>query len=258
MFCGMKYTGSITSGAPGAQAYFNNKVGDYRFQALGGIYLPGILNYDTQDFGNLLVDGSPQKNTQNNKYGVSFNLLNTYTGTQFRLSWIQSNQIAETQLNARGHQIANIFYAGADFKLSPNWNLKLTRTDQFGFTSSGETLPDGVRVDLPGTNIHFSNTSAEIRYLAGHSDTLALAYTLYQYTMDLDYPLSSPDLSNGINGSGFFKLSRHSVAGSWRHDWDSGFFTVLQASYTYVNHGYAGARHPVNAFALGLRLGFTL
>lgn len=257
MFCGMKYTTSVTGGAPGAQTYFNNKYGDYRFQALAGVYLPNTLNYDTKDFGNYVLDGSPQKNDKNLKYGLSFNLLNVQSGTQLRLSWVHGDQHATSDLYSTGQQRSDMTYAGLEMNLAPRLNLRLSRTDYFGSIRTQDQFDPEYSWNGVLSNVHFSNSTVELRYLVNQSNMFALAYTLYQYNIDnQDLPVALVE-GSGIWGDGYFALNRQQVSASWRHDWDSGLFSIAQVSYTDLINGYNGARYKANSLAAGLRVGFT-
>jgi hypothetical protein len=256
-FCGMRYTATVTGGAPGAQTYFNQKLGEYRFQALAGVYQPNAFNYDNEEFGNYLLDGSPQKNTKNLKYGLSFNLLNVNNGTQLRLSWIHADQQAVTDLLSLGYQNSEMFYAGLEFYLAPKLKMRLTRTDHIGGIRIQDQFIPKESWNGALSNVHFSNTTIDVRYLIDQRNTLALAHTLYQFNIDnkdLPRPLVE---TYGTYSDGYFMLKRQQTSVSWRHDLDNGLFSIIQLSYTDLVNGYDGGRYKANAMTVGLRVGVT-
>lgn len=255
-FCSMRYTTTIAGGAPGFQTYLNNKYGNYRLQTIGGVYFPSWANYDTQDFGNFSLDGSPQKTDRHLKYGISFNLLNVDTGSSARFSWIQTKQKAQSDLLTDGSQISNMTYAALNFNVTPRLSLKLSRTDFFGTIGLNDQFPAEYSWNGATQKTHFNNSTAEIRYSLNQRNTLALAYSLYQYGINnQNIPAPLYDSANIVDGK-FFMLDRQQVSTSWRYDWDSGFFAIVQLSYTNLINGYNDGRYKANAVAAGLRLGF--
>lgn len=256
-FCSLKYTTTVTGGAPGLQTYLNNKYGNYRLQTIGGIYFPGFANYETLDFGNFDLDGSRQKNEKHLKYGLSLNLLNVDTGTNFRFSWIQSKQYAQSESLSEGTQISNMTYLAIGFNLSQKLTLKLTRSDFFGTINITDQFPTDFSWSGAIQKTHFSNTTAEVRYNINQKNTVALAYSLYQYGIN-NYNIPPPLFeSASITDGKFFMLDRQQVSVSWRHDWDSGFFAIAQLSFTNLINGYNDGRYRANAMAAGLRVGFV-
>lgn len=255
-FCSARYTTTVTGGAPGFQTYLNNKYGNYRLQTIGGVYFPGLANYDTEDFGNFSLDGSPQKNDRHLKYGVSLNLLNVDTGTTARFSWIQTKQQAQSDLMTVGDQLSNMTYAALSFNLTPRLSVKLTRSDFFGSIMLADQFPAQYSWNGATQKTHFSNSTAEMRYTLNQRNTLAVAYSLYQYGINnFDIPPPLYDSYNISNGK-FFMLDRQQISTSWRYDWDSGFFAIAQLSYTSLINGYNDGRYKSNAMAAGLRIGF--
>jgi hypothetical protein len=255
-FCSMRYTTTVTGGAPGFQTYFNNKYGNYRIQTIGGVYLPNIANYETEDFGNFILDGSPQKNNKHIKLGLSFNVLNVDTGTSARLSWIQSRQQAQSELFSEGTQISNMLYVGLSFNVTPSMSIKLTRNDFFGSIYINDQFPEQYTWTGSTQKTNFSNSTAELRFALNQRNTLSFAYSLYQYGIkNYDIP---PGLfaSYQIGDGKFFALNRQQLSTSWRYDWDSGLFAIAQLSYTNVINGYNDGRYKANAMAAGIRIGF--
>jgi hypothetical protein len=256
-FCSMQYTTTVTGGAPGFQTYLNNKYGSYRLQTIGGLYFPGLANYDTEDFGNFSLDGSAQKNNKHLKYGLSLNLLNVDTGTTARFSWIQTKQQARSDLLSVGDQISNMTYAALNFNLTPRVSVKLTRSDFFGSIMLDDQFPAEFSWNGATQKTHFSNTTAEMRYSVNPRNTLAVAYSLYQYGIN-NFDIPSPLFdSYNISDGKFFMLDRQQISTSWRYDWDSGVFAIVQLSYTNLINGYNDGRYRSNAMAAGLRLGFV-
>jgi hypothetical protein len=255
-FCSMRYTTTVTGGAPGFQTYFNNKYGSYRVQTIGGVYLPNIANYETEDFGNFRLDGSPQHNNKHMKLGLSLNVLNVDTGTSARLSWIQSRQQAQSELLSEGKQISNMLYMGLDLNLMPRLSLKLTRNDFFGSININDQFSDEETWTGALQKTNFSNSTAEFRYTINQRNTLALAYSLYQYGITNHNTPANLMTSFQIGDGKFFALNRHQISSSWRYDWDSGLFSIVQLSYTNVVNGYNDGRYRANAIAAGLRIGF--
>lgn len=256
-FCSMRYTTTISGGAPGLQTYLNNQYGSYRLQTIAGVYMPTIANYDKNDFGNIVVDGSPQMTDKNLKYGISLNLLNIDNGTDIRFSWIQTKQRALSALLTEGRQVSNITYAAMSFNATPRVNIKISRSDYFGTLNIEDNFPPGISWTGVIGNIHFSNSTAELRYNANQKNTLALAYSLYQFrASNKNIPLAVTEMTTITDGK-FFMLDRHQISGSWRYDWDSGVFAIAQLSYTNVINGYLDGRYKANALAAGLRVGYV-
>jgi len=255
-FCSLRFTSTVTGGAPGFQTYFNNKYGKYRVQTIGGVYIPGFANYEVREFGNFTLDGSPQRNDKHIKLGLSLNLLNVDSGTTIRLSWIQSRQQAQSERLSEGTQISNMTYAGLNFNVTSRLSLKLTRSDYFGSININDQFPFEYTWTGSTQKIHFSNSTAELRYSLNQRNTFAIAYSQYKYGINnFNIP---PGLfqSYQITDGKFFALDRQQISASWRYDWDSGLFAIAQLSYTNVTNGYNDGRYKANALAAGLRVGF--
>jgi outer membrane receptor for ferrienterochelin and colicin len=148
-------------------------------------------------------------------------------------------------------------YAAFETNLSSKLNFRLSRSDYFGSITTEDEFDPSYSWNGVISNIHFSNTTAELRYLLNQRNMFALAYTIYQYNIDnKDLPAALIENSD-VWGNGYFMLNRQQASASWRHDWDSGLFSIAQISYTSLINGYNGGRYKADSLAAGLRVGFT-
>ncbi len=255
----------VTGGAPGAQAYTNSELGDYRIQTLIGLYNPLWLNYAPLEFGNLVPPGN-YAITSNKKIGFNLNAINTYSGLEFKFSYIRANQSAYSappDWSMTSQQKQDMYYVGMSFPIASN--LKLTLTQSY------RTLNQTARTDqgfscLPQT---YCNYNAEIKYRS------KVAEVIYQYDAKnqigasysnanirlgqyfYDNPITTLLESDPDN----YHISTRLAGLTWRHDWSKGVFTILEYIHSNALFAYSSQFDSPQLFysfgnAVGFRLGY--
>jgi hypothetical protein len=253
-----------SGGAPGVQSYVNLDLSqNYNLQALVGVYNPLVLNYASDEFAQWIP--SPQYQVKkNNKVGGSLNLFNTWTGTEYRLSWLHSQQSAyspESDFLGTTNQSTDLIYAGVNFALNGQAQLQLTRTQQYlsnDCTAVYQSKCDDHLKDTRSTN------TLKLLYHFTNKDVLGASFSRHQIRSQL-----GTNAASGIQWDNDFYREHHNGWGvAWRHQWTPQVFTAVQLqladqSLGYSSNGYIGLKLPANSgiyassgSALGVRLAY--
>lgn len=264
-FCVVNSTSSTIKSAPGIQTYVNTVTGSYKLQSLIGIYRPLFANYNTRGFGEDVV--SDMRVINNNKYGASFNAIDLTTGTEFRLSYLHSQQTANfimpSDPTERKDLVSNVGYVGVSTYLTPLINLRLS---QFKSTANVDSkFPEGYLKpgdDLPDIFNTFGRKRvskvAELNYQQTARDVISFAYSRYNVhdsylSVSQDPP---PNTSHQYNAYIYeYKIISKSIA--WRHEWQQNIFTVIQATFSALTQP-VDATNTIQSHSTGRALGFRL
>ena len=241
--------------APALQVYVNLDEGDYQVQGIAGIFRPRALGYAPREFGTAILP--PHVNiTQNHKQGLSLNVLNKASSTEWRLSWMGLDQrlfdpqaaisfpeyAAGTQMNYR--QKAGTFFAGVSWQLSPRLRSRLTHMHNALKAHCELLTPQAA----PACEIRVrkKSTVLELNYQPAAADTVSLAV--------LKFPFSQSQV---------YKKTNQTVSASWRRDWSRHWFTALQWSQSratvFYNDDFSTMSYlpgTNSAWAAGIRSGY--
>ena len=191
------------------------------------------------------------------------NLFNTWTGTEYRLSWLHSQQSAyspESNFLATTDQSTDLIYAGVNFALNGQAQLQLTRTQQY-LSNHCTAVYQEKCGDLKDTR---STNTIKLLYHFTNKDVLGASYSRHQISSQL-----------GINaGSGitwdndFYRENHNGWCLAWRHQWTPQVFTAVQLQLADQSLGYSPSKYadwcvPTNTgmfnssgSALGVRLAY--
>jgi hypothetical protein len=234
-FCRSPILNEISRGAAGLQAYKSWLKGDYLIDGLIGFYQPMIDNQDHS----LAAYKAVGRTVESDKYGVSVNVMQLSTGSQIRASWLH-NYIAQN--DDTGSHTAyqrrmdyDTYYLAGETTVKESLTVRLSVAAYVG-SQTNPYYP----YDWLGTS-----TTLEGIYAITPKDTIAGAVS--NYTNDTKYA-QTPNKVQTLN------VPSYSVA--WRHNFDDGYFGVLQATQSVDDYTLtSGANTLKEGVAVGLRLG---
>ena len=268
-FCVVDTTSAAIKAAPGLQAYINTLIGSYKIQSLVGIYRPLFGNFNPKEFSEFV---SPDlRVVVNKKYGASINAIDLNAGTEVRLSYLRSDQMAnEIMLNdptQRLDQTTDIAYAAISAYVTSLINVRLSRFQSrghvdykfpIGYAKPGDYYPD---VFETFDRKRISNV-IELNYQHSARDVISLAYSQYDVSdtyqsIRQESPSDPPHYLEASN----IKYKNISQSIAWRRDWQKGVFTVVQATFADLAYPLTNSTTSLYAHstgrALGLRLGYS-
>lgn len=267
-FCVVNSTSAAIKSAPGIQTYIKAVTGSYKVQSLIGIYRPLFGNYDTRGFGEDVV--SEIHIINHTKYGASFNAIDLNTGTEFRLSYLRSQQTANyvppSDPTERKDLVSDVGYVGISTYLTPAINLRLS---QFRSTTNVDSkFPEGYI--KPGDDLsdvfhtfgrERTSTVAELNYQQAARDVISFAYSLYNvHDRYVTISHSPPPITADQYNSYIYRYKIISKSIAWRHDWQKNIFTVIQATFSALTQPVDTTdtlQSHSTGRALGLRLGYS-
>lgn len=256
-FCVTPQFRDVSGGSPGVQMVTNTQWHDYQIQTLAGLYNPLLLNYAPKEFGNVVP--SPQYSvTSNKKIGFNVNILDLNTSIEARISFLQARQEAyspEANLLGSFKQVYDLWYVGLNIPTpNPNLSFRITHVmqDQHG-TCRSSVARLASSCNLNSESQKYSS-SAQASYKSGSKNLFSFGFSESSIKSQSDF--FTPDLQvfTHLEDQFYFKLQQASAA--WRHDWEDGFFTVLQYIKAKQNSGQLNIRNPSDGYAIGLRLGY--
>ncbi len=260
-FCVGRFNNSATASAPALQVYAKVDVNEYQVQAVAGLYRPKALGWDRREFSNLFIADSATV-LQNKKHALSVNAVNTATSTEWRLSWIGSDQrlfdsalvqindaasFPATQLHYR--QAVSTYFAGVSWQLAPRLRSRVTH-----FRSSLQAhceLLNPAAGEPCANQFYRASTVWELGYQLSPIDVLSLALAHYdlRQTEMLDVQV--------------YEARSRNQSLAWRRDWGRGWFTSTQLTWTQGSVPYNNKPRQTpyipgtsSAWGLGLRVGY--
>lgn len=268
-FCIVHTTSAAIKSAPGIQAYVNTLMGSYKVQSLVGVYRPLFGNFNTTEFGE---DVSPNLRViGNNKYGASVNAIDLNSGTELRLSYLNSDQMANkivpTDPTRRVDQTSEVTYAAISTYITPLINLRLSHFKSkahvdhkfpAGYAKPGDYYPDLFDIFDRKRN----SKVLELNYQHTNRDVISYAYSRYDVSdsyQSIRQLIYSEKLHYYAPVNIKFNNTSHSIA--WRRDWQKGIFTIVQATFADLTHPLTAETTTLYSHstgrALGLRLGYS-
>lgn len=270
-FCVLDTTSAAIKSAPGVQAYINTLVNSYKVQSLVGVYRPMFGNFNTSEFSeyvdpDLRVIG-------NKKYGASMNAIDLNTGTEFRLSYLHSDQMANEIMpndpTRRLDQTTDVGYVAISTYITPLINLRLSHfksrahvdyTFPVGYAKPGDYYPD--IFDTFGRER--TSKVLELNYQHTARDVISFAYSSYD-VFDRYQSIRQEAPSGALRYFTPTKIQYNNTSQSiaWRRDWQANFFTIVQATFAHLTQPLSDSTSTTTSYthsagrALGLRLGYS-
>lgn len=249
-FCTVRTTDLATGAAPGLQAYLITQWGGYNLQGAFGLFRPMAFNYDRTEFTNAVLQPGSYVN-YNHKLALSLNAVNVQTGTEFRLSYQDTDQeatISQPRPSSpyQQRQKAGLFYLAGSWYASKSVNLRVTHLK----SDLDYTCIRAVTLTCLG-NVWKSSNTFEITYDAAPVDKFVIGYSLYKLVSGFGSSGTGFVLANDLN------FRHKAVSLAWRRDWAKGFYSVVQFSKSNVWQ-QAGNFRPNEAkgHGLGLRIAY--
>lgn len=259
-FCTDRFTSLATASAPALQVYTHVDVGDYQVQGLLGWYRPKALGYEPREFSGLVLADSARV-TQNRKQVLSLNAINSETATEWRLSWIGTDQrlfesafMQMAPLPAPASQLAyeqrvSTYFAGVSWLLAPQLRSRLTHLR--GHIRGVCELMNPAAGEPCANQFHKSSSVWELSYQLDPSDVLSLAISQHGVR------------HRGEQGVPVYQARNRAVSLGWRRDWPGGWFNAWQLTRSmawvpYQHRPWEQSYLPgrASAWGLGLRAGY--
>lgn len=256
-FCVTPQFRDVSGGAPGIQVVTNTHWHNYQVQTLAGFYDPLFLNYAPKEFGNLVP--SPQYSvTSNKKAGFNVNILDLTTSVETRISFLQAQQDAyspEAHLLGTTKQAYDLWYLGLNIPTrNPNLSVRLTHVLQNQKSTCRSNVAQLASACNRNSNSQKHSSSAQVSYRNGTQNLFSFGISETEIKNQSDF--FTPDLQVFTHLEDQFYIKFQQASAAWRHDWDGGFFTVIQYMKAKQNNGQLGIRNPSDGYAVGLRLGY--
>jgi hypothetical protein len=260
-FCTSQNASEASGGAPGVQVYANTAFGEYRAQAMAGIYRPLLFNYNVKEFSNMTFQRFHVD--VNEKRGVSLSVLDTQSSTEFRIGLLaakQSARVGQKYVNEvdRVDQTYGITFAGVSFYPLPRLNVRLQTLSHDMTAAQWSPIGSVWPHYKNGSELMRRSNVAELNFQYSAQDVWAFAISQYSFdniSISTNYPMV------GYTRLAQFPYLLTSTSASWRHDWRKGMYTSAQWTY---NKGRAAAFQIPDqsamayrgAHGVGLRLGY--
>jgi hypothetical protein len=258
-FCTVRTTEQATGAAPGAQLHTNWSAGAWMWQALIGTYNPLLLDYDEKEFNNTpLRDASFV--ASNRKHGISVNAVHLPTGAEFRLSYLETEQLgrykpSQNALFYDKPQDVDLIYAGLSLPLHPRLQVRVTQLDS---RLNSRFYPS----DSPAWIFDYTylreSTTAELYWKLNEQDTLGIGFS--KYSADEKTVITRKiDVNEKLQRrASSFTNELWSV--SWRRDWSRKVYTAIQWSESQSENivvltGSPATTQLANGDGIGIRLG---
>lgn len=234
-FCRSPILNEISRGAAGVQTYKSWLAGDYLIDGLVGYYQPMIDNQDHS----LAAYKAVGRTVESDKYGVSVNVMQLSTGSQIRASWLHNWLVQNDDTGSRSayqrRMDYDTYYLAGETTVKERLTVRLSIAAYVGDQTNPAYLYNWL-----GTS-----TTLEGLFAITPKDTLAGAVS--NYTNDTKYAQTPNKVQT-------LKVPSYSL--SWRHNFDEGYFGIVQATYSGDNYKLTnGTLTEKEGVAVGLRLG---
>jgi len=250
-FCSTPIIKLATASAPGLQAYTNLHWGRYQVQALAGLYKPRLFNYEPREFSDLVLAPNDRV-THNTKLGLTLNAIDLYTSTEWRLSWIFTDQKASLSANdahpfpALITHKAHLLFGGLSWQVSARTRARITHMRSDLKATINVQTPPEIEPLVFHPRVFKASTVLELNYQHSAQDILSLSFSKYPFEERHAYEWHHKAISVG-----------------WRRDWSPRWYTAVQLSHAKNRVPYSiypdfvpAGRH--SAHAVGVRVGFKL
>ena len=245
----------VTGGAPGAQIFASDNVGDYLLQGQVGIYRPLEFNYAPKEYGNLIPSKSFEVKT-NRKAGFNINVLNLQTAVEMRLSYLRANQsgyLPESNLKGDSRQTSDMWYWAIGSPITPQLSLRLTQllqSQQSDCRSDIAVLGSACNLEL---ELLKNSTALEFAYRINGVNLLSVGVSRTKFDLSQDF--YNPARDQHAKARPFY-INTQQVAAAWRHDWGKGLFSIVQFIQSNQKNGSGGQNFASHGNAVGLRVGY--
>ncbi len=245
----------VTGGAPGAQIFASNTLGDYLLQGQVGIYRPLEFNYAPKEYGNLI----PSKGFEvksNRKVGFNINVLNLQTAVEMRLSYLRANQsgyLPESNLKGDSRQTSDLWYWAIGSPITPQTSIRVTQllqSQKSDCTSEIAAMGSACNLDL---ELLKNSTAIELAYRINGANLLSLGISRTKFDLSQDFYNPARDQHTKARP---FYINTQQVAAAWRHDWGQGLFSIVQIIQSNQKNGSNGLSFASHGNAVGLRVGY--
>jgi hypothetical protein len=259
-FCTIQPLNFAKSSSPGAQAYVHHIWGHYSLQALVGSYHPLVLGFADDEFPTF-PPPEGMRATTHHKLGAAFSASNLRDGTELRLGWMQGDFLGTLKGPTPESRTvsSDVWFAGLNWYIQRNWAL---RTTYFTYDGQYQRRADSSPpfVERRDTR-EYRAVTYELNHQASARDIWAVSYAIY----DFDISGSTFVPINGVSttqavliGAPHFQTRNLSL--SWRHDWGTSAFVVIQASQARTqqrsSNGFRTRYAESDGKAMGVRLGY--
>ena len=229
-FCSFNGLNEISQGAFGSQVYATTNQGNWMIDGMIGIYRPMIDGQDKK-LGPYVPVGPT---VEHKKQGVSLNALHLGSGTQFRLSYLDTLQNQDSDTGSYQRRLTyKTLYAGVEGNITDKLSYRLSQAEYIGDQNNPARL----------FNWHGTSRVYELGYQLSSRDQFA--FGLSQYT----------NLTNYANSKNTQVLTVPTKSISWRRDYENHVYSVVQISqgtdtYTTIK--------PETTYKSGTSIGFRI
>ena len=258
-FCTVRTTEQATGAAPGAQLHTNWTAGAWMWQALIGTYNPLLLDYDEEEFNNTpLPNASFVKS--NRKHGISVNAVHLHTGAEFRLSYLDTEQLGKHQPSQNAlfydkPQDVAVIYVGLSLPVHPRLQLRLTQLDS---RLNSRFYPSDSPAWIFDYTYRRESTTAELYWKLNEQNTIGLGFS--KYSADEKTVITRKIDVNEKYQRRASSFTNQLWSISWRRDWSRKVYTAIQWSESQsedkvVLFGSPPRTRLANGDGIGVRFG---
>lgn len=259
-FCTIQPLNFAKRSSPGAQAYVHHIWGRYSLQALVGTYHPLVWGFADDEFPTF-PPPEGMRATEHHKLGAAFSASNLSDGTELRLGWMQGDFLGTLQgPDPESRTVrSDVWFAGVNGYIHRNWAL---RTTYFTYDGQYQRRAEGHTAFIERQDTReYRAVTYELNHQASARDIWAVSYAIYDFDISgkTFVPIGGVSTTHAVLiGSPRFQTRNLSL--SWRHDWGTSAFVVIQASQARTqqrsSNGFRTRYAESDGQALGLRLGY--
>jgi hypothetical protein len=250
-FCSNQTIQLATASAPGLQTYTNLHWGRYQVQALAGLYKPKLFNYEPREFSDFVLAPNDRV-IHNTKLGLTLNAMDLQTSTEWRLSWIYTDQLGRLSTTAQRpfpatiEHKAHLLFGGLSWQVSPRTRARITHMRSDLKATINVQTPPGVEPLVFRPRVFKASTVLELNYQHTARDIFSVSVSQYPF-----------------QERGVYEWKHQAVSVGWRRDWSRHWYSAVQLSHAKNHVPYSiypdfvpAGRH--SAHAVGVRVGFKL
>jgi hypothetical protein len=259
-FCTIEPLNFAKSSAPGVQVYAHHILGGYSLQALMGTYHPLILGFADEEFPTF-TPPEGMRATADHKLGAAFSASNLRDGTELRLGWMQGDFLGTLKgPHPESRMVSSdVWFAGLNWYIQRNWAL---RTTYFTYDGQYQRRADSSPPFVERRDARdYRAVTYELNHQASARDNWAVSYAIYDFDISGKTFVSINGVSTTqsvLIGAPHFQTRNLSL--SWRHDWSTSAFVVIQFSQTRAqqrsSNGFQVRYAESDGKAMGVRMGY--
>jgi hypothetical protein len=260
-FCSDTVNKQMTASAPGIQTYTNQILGNYRMQAIAGVYNAKLAGYADWENGKRTL--TPEKPTDSNdKYGFSINAIHLHTATEYRFSWLHS-EIKESPavlLELGGNvQKNDIIYIASKTNLTKNTSFEINASSfQSNVHDVAYSYADQPYYYVNNNKLKIDNISLNLTYTAPDNNIYCAGYTVSHRvkkysTQELNFASNTFAEYPELERSNF---KRWALAFSWKRNWTNHISSTVEWIRTVLDaSAYAGTDQSAGVSTTGNAIG---